>query len=254
MADRYGWRWGLEILAVVGMLYAPCLWAYLRALPKVQGPPRGPRASPVEVFRSRCYWTLMLVFFCFCLILWMIYGWLPSFIYEKYRLSMAQSGLTATLYLQASSGAGMLLGGVLADRMVRRVGAARLYIVGVGALLASPFAYLTLAVDSLILLKLVSAAFGLLGGLMLANFFASCYDLIAERNYGFGGGFLNMVGGWAGGAGMFLVGRWKDTLGIEALMGMAVVAAIIAGAALLAVSAKSFAGDRRRAGLIQAAP
>ena len=249
MADNFGWRLGFIVLAAAGLLYAPGLWAYLRKLPRIETQQDAVKASPVDVFRSYSYWALMVAFFAFCLVLWMIYGWLPTFIYEKYRVSMAESGLAATLYLQVSSGLGVVTGGWLADRLVRRVAAARFYLVGIGLIVSTPFAYLTLTVDSLDDLKLASAAFGFLSGVLMANFFPACYDVIAERNYGFGGGFLNMVGGWSGGAGILLAGRWKESVGIESLMGWAVVAAIASGVLLIVGVARSFQQDRRLIGL-----
>jgi MFS family permease len=61
----------------------------------------------------------------------------------------------------------------------------------------SPFPYLTLAVNSLPLLKLTSSAFGFFAGLMIANLFASAYDVISRRNYGPAAGTLNMLDLWA---------------------------------------------------------
>ena len=249
MADHFGWRLGMFALTALGLAYAPLLWLCLRRLPRSEAPAQAMQASPADLFRSYCYWALAITFFCFCLMLWMIYGWLPTFIYEKYGLSMTESGFTATIYLQVTTAVGVLTGGVVADRLVVRVKAARFHLVAAGIVVSSPFAYLTLAVDSLTLLKAASGMFGLLSGMYMANVFAACYDVISERNYGLGTGLLNMIGGLAGGMGIFMAGHWKEAVGIATLMGWGAVAACVAGLLLAAVVNLTFADDRQRAGI-----
>ena len=247
MADHWGWRSGYTALAIGGILFAPVLWLALGRLPRLLDSAAPSR--PSEIFSSRCYWALSGAFFVLCIMLWMLYAWLPNHIYERYGLSMAASGLAATAYLQASTITGMLSGGALADWTVRRVGAGRFYIAGAGLALAAPFAYLTLATTSLSMLKLSSAAFGLFSGVMVANIFAAAYDVISPRNYGLGAGTLNMIGGLAGGASIFLTGRWKESLGIHTLMGGGALAAAVSAVILVIVAGKEFGRDRQRIGL-----
>ena len=58
-----------------------------------------------------------------------------------------------------------------------------------------------------------------------------------------------MVGGWSAGAGILLAGHWKDSLGIEPLMGWAVAATMATGVLLMVVVTASFQRDRRLIGL-----
>lgn len=249
MAERAGWRAAFTWLTVAGLAYAPILWLRLRKLPEVGlGGARG-RAAPADIFRSRCYLALAVAFLALLVMLWMFYAWLPNFVYERYGLSLAESGLTGTLYLQISSILGILAGGVLGDRAVKWSPAGRFYVVGLGLLLCAPFAYLTLAVRSLALLKAASAGFGFFSGVMIANNFASAYEVVSERNYGLAAGTLNMVGGLAGGGGIYLAGNWKDSVGIEVLMMWGAAGAAAAAVLMMMVVRGSFEGDRRRAGM-----
>src|SRR5262245_21589162 len=61
------------------------------------------------------YRFLCLVFPAFTFVLWLLYTWLPNFLYEKFSLSLSDAGFTATVYLQAATMAGLLIGGVSAD-------------------------------------------------------------------------------------------------------------------------------------------
>jgi len=247
-AETIGWRTGFLALAAAGLVYALVLLKVLPAVLHLRTSCKPSVAAPLDVFRSRCYVALAAAFFAFCSVLWMLYAWLPDFIHAQYGLSLAQSGFTATFYLQAGSAAGVLAGGALADRAVKSVGAGRFYTAGLGLLLSAPLAYLTLASASLAVLRLAATGFGLLAGLMIANVFASAYDVIAERNYGFGAGVLNFVGGLAGGAAIFFTGLWKQSVGIVTLMAWAAVAVAATAAILLLVTATRFQADRRRLG------
>ena len=247
-AETIGWRTGFLALAAAGLVYALVLLKVLPAVLHLRTSCKPSVAAPLDVFRSRCYVALAAAFFEFCSVLWMLYAWLPDFIHAQYGLSLAQSGFTATFYLQAGSAAGVLAGGALADRAVKSVGAGRFYTAGLGLLLSAPLAYLTLASASLAVLRLAATGFGLLAGLMIANVFASAYDVIAERNYGFGAGVLNFVGGLAGGAAIFFTGLWKQSVGIVTLMAWAAVAVAATAAILLLVTATRFQADRRRLG------
>jgi len=245
-ADNIGWRPGFYVLAGTGVAYSFVLARVFRAMPDLRPARSREPAAPLDVLKSRCYLALMATFFAFCVMLWMLYAWLPSFIYERYGLSMTASGFAATVYLQTSSAAGALAGGVLGDKVTRRFRAGRFYVAGLGVLMCAPFAYLTLAGGSLLVLKLAATGFGLFAGLMIANIFASAYDVISERNYGFGAGALNMAGGLAGGAAIFFAGLWKQTLGIETLMGWSAASAAACACLLILVAATRFQADQRR--------
>jgi MFS family permease len=245
MAERFGWRTGFFVLAIAGFAWPFLLSRALARVPRAKPDARGASARPSDVLRSRCFNILVLGFTAFGVMLWMLYAWLPNFIYERYGLSMAQSGLAATLFLQSSASAGVLVGGFLADWLAKRTAAGRFYVVGAGLLLSAPFAYLTLAVDSLLLLKFCAAGFGLFAGLVITNAFAAAYDVVAPRNYGLAAGILNSVPGIASGTAVFVVGAMKSSLGITKLMAFAALAALGTGVLLLITAALRFERDRR---------
>jgi MFS family permease len=239
-ADHWGWRPGFVLLAVVGMIYAIVLGASCRRIPVLASETATPSAKPVDIFLSRCYLVLILVFVSFGIMQWMLYAWLPDLIYEHYHLTLAQSGLTATLYLQGGSVAGLLMGGALADRLTTRVAAARFYIVGMALLLCAPFAYFTVAVHRLALLKLCAASFGFFAGFMMVNTFAAAYDVISRRNFGFATGILNGLPGGASGTAIFLAGVLKQSVGIVQIMFYGAVAASICALLVLVTTALRF--------------
>jgi MFS family permease len=247
MAEAWGWRRGFMALAAAGVCYIPLLVFGLGRLP---APPRQEDAASGRsgALAARSYWALAAAFFVLCVLLWMLYAWLPSFVHERHGLGLAESGFTATVFLQAGSAAGILCGGALADSLIRRVRAGRFYVAAVGLVVCSPLAYAIVAAPSLALLKAASVGFGLFAGLMMSNTIAAAYDVIAPGHHGLAAGTLTLVGGLGGGIAVYSVGRWKDAFGVETLMACASAAGVLAAALFAAVVAARFAADRRRAG------
>ena len=245
-AETIGWRNGFFVLGGVGLAYAVVLAGTLPGAAGGQTESPKVPAAATDIFRSRCYLMLACVFFAFCAELWMLYAWLPDFIHGKFGLSLAQSGFTATFYLQGGSAIGALAGGALADAAAKRFRAGRFHTAGAGVLLSAPLAYATFASESLAMMKLAALGFGAAAGLMIANVFAAAYDVIAERNYGFGAGVLNFVGGLSGGASIFLTGLLKERFGVETLMAWVAAAAAAFAASMLAATSVWFEKDRQR--------
>lgn len=246
-ADHIGWRPGFTLLAIVGAAYAFVLWRIFRVAPNSEIRHTHQAARPADIFKSACFWTLSLAFFAFCTMLWMLYAWFPNFIYERYHLSMTQSGLTATVYLQTSCMAGVLAGGVLADWLVLRIRSGRFLIAVAGLAACTPFAFLSLAAGSLAIAKLSAAAFGFFAGVFVANTFAAAYDVISRQNYGLATGILNLAGGLSGGAAILAAGLWKASLGMAPLMKWQAIASASAAVLLLFVVVARFVSDRSHA-------
>jgi MFS family permease len=246
-ADHIGWRPGFAVLAVAGTAYAAALWRTFPRAPRVEIRQTLRASTPADIFKSPCYATLALAFFAFCTMLWMLYAWFPNFIYERYHLSMTESGLTATVYLQTSCMAGVLGGGALADWLVLRVSSGRFLSAVAGLACSAPFAFLSLAAGSLAAAKLSAAAFGFFAGWFISNVFAGAYDVISKQNYGLATGILNLTGGIAGGAAILATGLWKASLGMMTLMKWQAIASAGGAMLLLCVVLIRFAPDRRRA-------
>ena len=238
------WRWGFAGMSILGIAYAPVVRAALRSLPPRKVEERA-QADSGTVFGSRCFLALNAVFFVICAILWILYAWLPSLVQERHGLTLAASGLIATAWLQISSAAGILAGGVAGDWLSKRMPAGRFYMVAGGMLVCCPLAWLIVATPSLAVLKLAAAAFGVFAGLSLSNVVASAYDVVPSSRYGFAAGALTMIGGAAGGAAMVSVGRWREAIGVEPIMSAVAAAGVLTALLLAAVVARRFGRERQ---------
>ncbi len=242
-AENIGWRTGLIILAVIGLGYAVVLGKFLRDRP-IETTEESIRSSPLKLLRSLNFWAISTTFFCFCAMLWMLYAWLPTYIFDTFNLSLAQSGLVATLYLQSSSAVGVLTGGLLGDYFAKSNPIGRFRVLTLGLFVAAPFAFFIFEVESLALLKLSACVFGLFTGLFIANMFSSVYDLVEKNNYGLAVGLINMLGGLGAGAAILATGMFKEMMAFSSLMMWATLSSMASSLWLAYVIHRYFAGKK----------
>ena len=104
--------------------------------------------------------------------------WIPSFIEVKFDLSQKAAGGYSMLYHHLAALVGVLVGGVLADRLSSRFPRFRLALQSSTMLMGAPMIYLMGRVDVLTSLWLVIAAFGLMRGLYESNTHAAMFDVV----------------------------------------------------------------------------
>ncbi len=127
-------------------------------------------------------------------------SWMPTFLYEKFHLSLAMAGLTATIFIQLASMVGSPLGGWMADALRRRFPGGRIAVQLLGLVGAAPFVVWCGQSLSVTPLVIALTFWGLFKGIYDANIFASVFDVIRPEARGTAVGFMNMIG-WLVGAG-----------------------------------------------------
>jgi len=242
MAQEYHWRAAFYSLGLVGILYALPYARFLKGVDEKA--PVETRASSgglavVALARTPTYLVLCAVFPMFTFVLWLLYTWLPNLFYEKYSLSLAAAGFTATAYVQGATIVGLLLGGVLADRLYRRTRAARLWLIGAGLLICAPCVHALGNADTLLAAKLAAVGFGLGSGLFMDNLMISSFEVVPADTRASAAGVLNLIGGAVGGAAALLGGAWKEKVGLSTLMSVAGLLCL-SGAVILALGVRAF--------------
>ncbi len=126
MGEHYGWRPAFTLLGVIGVGYALVLIVGVReAPPAVAAEPSGERNSTerlrfltalAELFGMRNFVLLGTAAMLSSIAGWIVMTWLPLYLYERFQMSLAGAGFSATFWIQAAAFAGILGGGWLADR------------------------------------------------------------------------------------------------------------------------------------------
>jgi MFS family permease len=245
MADQGQWRGAFFILGAVGVLYAVPYFLFLRGVN--EGPAAGatvdPPLSVTVLLKVRTYLLLCVVFPAFVFGLWLLYGWLPAFLHDKFALSQAEAAKNATLYLQATTAVGLLAGGILADALYRRTAASRLWLMTVSLICCAPCLHALGNSDTLASTRVAAAAFGLFSGLFMGNIFPAAFEVIPAGARASAVGVLNFFGALVSGFATLFGGMWKQTLGIDRLLSLTALAYVLAGVALIVGIKKLFPRD-----------
>ena len=204
----YGWRWSFIVFGGMGVLLGFVLSRWLiepkRGAAELSTAPIAARMPFTEfarvVWRTPTALILMAAFLCSNFVATVLLSWMPKFLYDKFHLSLAAAGLTATVFVQLASMAGSPLGGWIADALRKRSPGGRMAVQAAGVLCGAPFVVLCGLTSSTTWLVVALTAWGLFKGMYDANIFASMFDVIRPEARGTASGFMNMVG-WLGGGG-----------------------------------------------------
>jgi MFS family permease len=165
----------------------------------------------------------------------MIYAWMPLFLYERYNMSLTGAGFSATFYLQAASAVGILAGGALADRWTRRSARGRVLTQWIGFTAAAPALFLIATTFSIPLMIAAMVVFGLGRGFFDCNLMPVVCQLTRPHVRATAYGMLNMFSTTVGGAMTALAGALKETLGLAAALQLSAVLLFAAALLLLMV-------------------
>jgi predicted MFS family arabinose efflux permease len=215
-AERYSWRTAFTALGVIGVVYTALAAITLEDASSPDVPPgdeaKGLTAASAMrgLLASSGFRFFVGVFCIVSMANWLFYGWLPTYLRERFHLSHALAGLSATGYVPLGAVAGVVLGGLWADRWNRQEIRARTWVAATGIAIAAPAFYLA---------GLSPAFLGAIAGLLLFGvgrgfFDANCMPILreisAEKYSATGYGLLNMTGCLVGGLTTYGAGALLD--------------------------------------------
>jgi MFS family permease len=255
LAQEYGWQYPFLLLGGAGMVLGVVLGIFIRE-PRRNEAERLEHREPLdhtepqrlplrrflgELLRTPTAVLLVAAFFGANFVALVFLVWMPTFLKEKFGLTLAVAGLGATFFIQVASMIGSVLGGLLADRWSRRWAGGRIIVQSIALLLGAPFIFLCGSTRDLGTLVAAMTLFGLCKGLYDANIWASLYDVIAPSRRGTAVGLMNMIGWFGGGLGSLFIGVVVD-MGMTMSFAIALTAIVyLAVAGMLFVAAVGFA-------------
>jgi MFS family permease len=258
LGQFYGWRWSFIVFGSCGLLFALVVGKFLMEPERGSAELRAATASlPVSpgsgtlfhelkaLLASPIVRLLILAFVGANFVAVVFLTWMPSFLYRKFHMSLSMAGLNGTMYLQLSSVAGVLCGGLLADFLTRRFAGGRMLTQALGLFLGIPFLLFTGWAASVPAVVLGMIGFGYCKGIYDANIFASLYDVVAARQRGFAAGMLNSLGWLGGGFAPIAIALAASKYGMgPSISGTAFVYCISGLLVLLAAQRTIFAGPK----------
>src|SRR5262249_345882 len=139
--------------------------------------PRGILDAVRTAGRTPTLLCLLGAFMCANFVAVVLLSWMPKFLYDRFHMSLAMAGLTATLYVELARMIGAPVGGWLADAWWRRSAGGRLAVQLIGVLGGAPCVMLCGLTESVGLLIISLTLWGFFKGLYDANIFASAFDV-----------------------------------------------------------------------------
>ena len=236
IGQRYGWRWSFIVFGGLGILLGFILSRHLRE------PVRGqsehlvatanlPLGETLRAILNQPSAILLLgAFFCANFVAVVLLTWMPKFLFDRFHMTLAMSGLTATIYVQLASMLGAVCGGWMADRWRARRRGGRMLVQMLGVLGGAPCVVLCGMTQSLAWLIAALIVWGFFKGLYDANIFASVFDVIRPEARGSAAGLMNTVGWLGGGGSAPIVIAWLSSLyGLGGAIAMASAVYLLAG-------------------------
>lgn len=251
MSMHWGWRYGFQVIGLVGVVYGLILIYFLREH-KNNPEPEAVAASHAPEKRLGLFPTIkmlvseksfLVLMFYFCVlgvVNWMIYSWLPTFLKEHFVLDLGKAGLSATGYIQIGSFIGVMLGGLLAGRWYRSNKRSRLYLIIAGFSLGAPFLFLMASTQIFSIAIIAMIVYGLARGINDSNLMPILCQVIDGKYIATGYGFLNFLSTIIGGLMVYVGGMLMDAhISLSIIYQISAVLMVIAAWCLLAVKVKN---------------
>jgi MFS family permease len=249
MAHQGRWREAFFILGAVGLLYAVPYLLFLRRIDEAGFEVTEKKfrtSSIVPLFFVRSFLVLCIVFPVFVFGLWLLYGWFPTFLHDKFSLNQADAAFNAAMFLQGSTAIGLISGGFLADWLYRYSTASRMWLMVASLVFCAPCLHTLGNSDTLTATRVSAAAFGLFSGWLMGNIFPAAFEVVTSHSRASAVGILNFCGAMMSGFATLFGGMWKSTLGIDRLLTWTALGYVFAGLLLMVGIFAFFNADSQR--------
>lgn len=241
LAAAYSWNTTFYWFGIIGIVYAFVLAVFLKDKKRVapeeakEGTPKKSQANVLlslkSLFANPAFWVILLYFAIPSLPGWATKNWLPTLFAENLGLPMSQAGPIATITIAFSSFVGVVFGGILSDRWVRKNIKGRIYTGAIGLSLTIPSLLLLGFGSSIVEVVTAGVLFGIGFGMFDANNMPILCQFVSVRQRATAYGVMNMVGVFAGAMITSVLGSWSDDGNLG--MGFALLAAVVAVAVVI---------------------
>jgi sugar phosphate permease len=245
IGEHYGWRATFYVFGGLGLVLAAFVALRVRnerkdpeivgAAASAKAKPEGDGVGVKEALRniskvptiyymSLAYGGMVFVFIGYM-------TWMPTFLHEKFSLSVKDAALNAVLAHFLSAFVGVMIGGRIADKFAARRPAARIEIPALGLLLGAPFIAAIGFMDTMTGVTIAMAGFGFFRGFFDSNLFAVPFEVIRTRYISSATGLMVCCAFFIGSTSPVILGYYKEKidlgLGISGLGAMYFIGACL---------------------------
>ena len=214
-ADALSWRMTFQWFGIIGVLYAAVLAFFLQE--KRADTPAQTAVEKVEttsilksfglIFSNIAFWVILFFFASSSLPRWATKNWLPTLFAGHMDGDMSVAGPVATITIAVASFIGVMVGGPLSDRWVRKNLKGRVYTSAIGLAMMIPALVLMGLGKGLVPAVASGLIFGLGYGMFDTNNMPILCQFVPSRLRATAYGFMNMVGVAMGALCTQLLGR-----------------------------------------------
>jgi MFS family permease len=240
VGEHYGWKNAFFLFGGFGILLAFLIFKRLQkdnpltvnqevSNISTNGKVREILNTALIIGRKPTFWFLTLGFGCMVFVNVGYLTWMPSFLAEKFTLSLTNAGFSSLFYHHLGAFLGVLSGAKIADHYAKTTPKSRLIVQSLGLLIGAPFIYWMSISTNLTIAYMALFVFGFFRGWYDSNIVASLYEIVPIKLRSTSYGLMLACAFLIGASSPYLLGYLKPTLGLSSGLASLSIAYIIGG-------------------------
>lgn len=240
VATSWSWQATFHWFGIIGVAYAVILIFLLHeksghgaASPAASAKKAVKKESVIQsfaaIFSMVAFWVILFFFASSSIPGWATKNWLPTLFHDNLDMDMNWAGPMATLTIAVSSFIGVMIGGPLSDKWVKKNVKGRIYTSAIGLAMMIPALVLIGLAHNAFLSVLAGLVFGVGYGMFDANNMPILCQFVSSRQRAMAYGFMNSLGVIMGAVTTQLLGGLAESVGLGmcfAFMGVILVIAL----------------------------
>ena len=247
IGQHYGWRNAFYVFGAVGVIHGVVLAVRLKDKKEGDVKPVVEKVKFLDGLKLLVSTPSALILtVAFSGLIFVLVGyltWTPTYLYEKFNMSLTQAGFHSMFYTHLFAFVGVILAGKLSDILARINPASRLLMQGFGLLFAVPFIVLMGHANAAFLIYIGFAGFGFGRAFFDANTYAVLYDVIPEKYQSSASGIMLMIGFSTGSLAPVVLGYLKPIIGLSLGISLLSIVWVFCGVLLIVASKYYFMKD-----------
>lgn len=244
LAAAFSWQQTFHWFGVIGIAYAVLLMVLLYekrdvAQENISATPE--QKIPVlkgfgMIFSNMAFWVILFFFASTSLPGWATKNWLPTLFADSLNTPMSQAGPISTVTIALSSFIGILAGGPLSDKWVKRNVKGRVYTSAIGLAMMIPALILLGLGKGMFAAVAAGLFFGIGYGMFDTNNMPILCQFVPSKLRATAYGIMNMTGVMMGAVCTHILGKWAEggNLGLAfAVLGCIIAVALVAQITIL---------------------